>query len=552
MNLQLIQLFMLVIVVCLSLLMGIIVLQVNRKSKTNVFYFFTSITISLWVAAGYLTYYDPVQNYVLFFARLNFFVVCLFFVAMFRFTRNFPTQNKLTKFGKVFTISGILISLLSLFSPAIISNVIIESGNRVWSFGSLIYLYYAYGITAAILSVVILFIKYKASSQIEKLKIKLILIGISLVAIFNVIFNIIIPIILPNLNIYWIGDYSLIWFLGFTAYAIMKFQLFNIKLIATEVSVVALSIGLLIETFISNGNLTEGLLKAIIWVVGTYGGWQLIKSVRIEIKQKEDLAKLAKELEEANEHLKSVDKLKDDFLSMASHELNTPIAAIEGYLSMILEEHMAGDLSPKAEQYLTSVFNSSKRLAGMVKDLLNVSRIESNRVHLIMKETQIADIITQVDMEIAPKIKQAKHTLIYHKPDKAMPLTWMDNTRITEVLINIIGNAIKYTPDGGKIEINTMCDDKKIVVSVKDNGKGIPKDKFGCVFEKFTQVDVLKDEVKGTGLGMYISKRFVELHKGKIWFTSDGDGKGSTFFFSIPVLEKQPFDPHSGEGDVLH
>jgi signal transduction histidine kinase len=133
-----------------------------------------------------------------------------------------------------------------------------------------------------------------------------------------------------------------------------------------------------------------------------------------------------------------------------------------------------------------------------------------------------------------------------------MPLTWFDVTRIMEVIINIIGNSIKYTDPGGKIEASVSADDKFITVAIKDNGRGIPKEKQDQVFSKFTQVDVLKDEVKGTGLGMYISKTFIELHKGKIWFESEGEGKGTTFFFSLPILKDKPVDPHEGEGAVLH
>jgi signal transduction histidine kinase len=237
---------------------------------------------------------------------------------------------------------------------------------------------------------------------------------------------------------------------------------------------------------------------------------------------------------------------------MASHELNTPIAAIQGYLSMILVEGLGGKIPDKARSFLNSVFESAKRLGNMVKDLLNVSRIESGRIHIIWEQKPVEDVINQAITEVMSKAREAKHSLTFEKPKHKMPSTWFDVTRITEILINIIGNAIKYTDPGGKIVARVMNDDQKIVVSVQDNGRGIPKDKQNGVFEKFTQVDVLKDQVKGTGLGMYISKKFVELQKGKIWFTSDGEGKGTTFFFSMPILKEKPHDPHEGEDAVLH
>jgi hypothetical protein len=302
-----------------------------------------------------------------------------------------------------------------------------------------------------------------------------------------------------------------------------------------------------------------------------YGSYILIKSVKHEIAQKEEIQKLAFKLEDANKHLEELDELKDNFMSMASHELNTPISAIEGYLSMILDEHMGGELNETHKKYLISVYESSKRLAALVRDLLNVSRIESNRIHLIYEEVQMEDIINQAVMEVGSKIKEMKHTLIFNKPSTPLPKTWFDKARITEVLINLLGNSIKYTESGGKIEVGAKSDDQNITVWVKDNGQGIPKEKQAHVFEKFGQVNVLKDQVKGTGLGLFISKNLVELHKGKIWFESpacastsaratadrkatvgrEGEGRGTIFYFSLPVLKAKPVDEHEGEGAVI-
>ncbi len=125
--------------------------------------------------------------------------------------------------------------------------------------------------------------------------------------------------------------------------------------------------------------------------------------------------------------------------------------------------------------------------------------------------------------------------------------------RIVEVLINLIGNSIKYTEPGGKIEVACHADDDRIIVSVEDNGRGIPKDKYDHVFEKFTQVNVLTDQIKGTGLGMFISKNLIALHKGKLWFKSsvDKNDHGTIFYFSLPILKEKPFDPNEGEGALF-
>lgn len=550
MTLDYFQYIILIIVLSLSTLLGIGVFLVNARSRTNQFYILTSIAISVWVLLGYLTYYDPLSSYALVFGRGNFAAVGFFFVAIYAFAKNFPIEKKFKPLEILFIFLGLILSILSLFTPWIIKAISISGSERIWEFGIFEYVYYLYGISAAIIVIQNLYKKYRQEDVKERAKIRILTIGVSFVALFNIIFNIVLPMIFPQLNIYWIGDYSLIFFLAFTAYAIVKYQLFNIKLVATEIIVIYLSIGLLVDTFISRSS-AEGLLKALIWVLATYGGWQLIKSVKKEIKQREELQKLTKQLESANEHLKEMDKLKDDFLSMASHELNTPITAIKGYLSMILEEHLAGEVNPTAKQYLGRVYESAKRLSNLVKDLLNVSRIESGRIHIIYEETPVEDLIEQAQAEVMPNAKNAGHKMVFDKPKSKIPRTWLDKTRITEVLINIMGNAIKYTDAPGLIESSVTADDKMITVVIKDNGRGIPKDKQDSVFTKFSQVDVLKDQVKGTGLGMYISKKFIELMGGKIWFES-GEGKGTTFFFTIPILDKKPVDPHEGEGEVLH
>lgn len=533
-----------------TLLLGFWIFLADRKSKTNRGFFFVALTIFFWVLFGFLGLNIA---YPLTFLRLNFAAVSIYFIAFNYFTTHFPDDRESYKIPQAtITIIGLSFAVLSIFSNLIIKAISEQDKRIVYEMGAGANAFYIYVLIATGYILYSLIKKYRFLNQADKKKITYILIGIFLFALFNVVFNVLFPVLLSNgKDFYQFGDYSTIFLVIFTGYSITRHQLFNIKVIATQSIVIVLSLALFIQTFISD-TLVESLLKGMIWLLSTYAGYELIKSVKQEIRQKEELAKLAKELELANKHLQEVDQLKDDFLSMASHELNTPIAAIEGYLSMILDEGMAGKVTGKLKAYLDSVYFSSQRLARLVKDLLNVSRIESGRIHLVYEEKPIEDIIDQAVMEIAPKVKEMNHTLTFERPKKPLPKTWFDITRITEIVINMLGNSIKYTDKGGKIVIKALSDDQKIVVSVEDNGKGIPKDKANRVFEKFTQVDVLKDEVKGTGLGMFIAKKFIELHKGKIWFHSDGAGKGTTFYFSLPILTKKPYDPHEGEGLVLH
>lgn len=534
--------------------LGFWIMSSNPKEKMNKWFFAIATFILLWNIFAFLGYRSVDALRALAYFRLNFAAVSLFFIAFYHFTIFFPIKTeKRTHLLDAFAIAGgLFFTVASLFTNLIIKEVKIPAPNKlILATGFLGNAFYGFTLILTGIIIYNLFLKYSILNKSNRSKINYFLVGTLLYAFFNVIFSISFSFFYPeNYQYTQFGDFSAIFFLGFTAYAIMKHGMFDIKVIATEATVIVLSITLFVQIFISV-TWIEGLVNAIIWVAATYGGWQLIRGVKLEIKRRREVQKLAKELENANDHLKDLDKLKDNFMSMASHELNTPIAAIEGYLSMILDENLAGEVNPKARKFLDNVYKSSKRLAALVKDLLSVSRIESGRVHLIYEEAQIEEIVKQAISEVAPQGKEYKHSITFNKPVKPLPKIWCDISRNVEVLINLLGNSIKYTPPGGKIEVSASVKDKFIILSVKDNGRGIPKDRREVVFQKFSQVDVMKDEVKGTGLGLFISKNLVELQKGKIWFESDGEGKGTTFFFTLPILDKKPLDPHEGEGPIL-
>lgn len=523
----------------------------NKKKVVNKLFSCFVVLIVLNIVFSYLFQSQNSEHLALLWARMIWVTASLLIPTFYFFSIQFPrkeTSHPILEY--TFVGLGILFATLSLFSQLLIKGLKQQEWGNEVVYGSGILLFYIALVGAIIVGLWMILGKYIQFSKDEKLKVKYFIFGIAIYLVSNIIIGVIAPYVFNNSEYTTLGDYSAIFFLAFTAYAIMKHQLFDIKVIATESIVILLSVGLLIEAVMSS-SFSEGAIKVIIWILATWAGYALVRSVKQEIKQKEDIAKLAKELEHANEHLEELDKLKDNFMSMASHELNTPIAAISGYLSMILEEGMGGEIPEKARMYLDSVYKSSKRLAALVRDLLNVSRIESNRVHLIYVEAQMEELLDQAIMEVGSKVKEAGHELVFERPNQALPKTWIDRDRIMEVIVNLLGNAIKYTESSGKIVVRAIIAGNQIQVSVQDNGKGIPPEKKDRVFQKFTQVDVLKDEVKGTGLGMYISKNLVELHKGKIWFKSEGEGKGSIFYFTVPILKEKPYDPHENEGAVL-
>ncbi|MFH1749898.1 MAG: HAMP domain-containing sensor histidine kinase, partial [bacterium] len=333
----------------------------------------------------------------------------------------------------------------------------------------------------------------------------------------------------------------------------------------TEILTVLIILGLLLDALLSD-SWQKMILKIIVVALVAYGGYLLIRNVLDEIKKRKRLQELTNELKTANKRLAELDALKTEFVSMASHELLTPISAIQGYLHMILEEKIIPLTDSKAEGILRKVYGSSNRLARLVTDLLNVSRIESGR---LIVEKQVFDINQVIQITVSElKIKaQEKNLKIVWSP-LVHPRVVADKDKLKQVMTNIIGNAIKYT-EKGQIEIATSVKKDQslgtklegsgnsmkritqkgdfVVMQVKDTGVGIPKEEIRNIFQKFHRIGDWKTRnTQGTGLGLYIAKNITEMMSGKIWVKSEY-GHGSTFSFSVPIAKDDTInkDKHS-------
>ena len=230
------------------------------------------------------------------------------------------------------------------------------------------------------------------------------------------------------------------------------------------------------------------------------------------------------------------DQLKTEFVAVASHELLTPTAAIEGYLSMILDENK-GKIDDEARGYLTTVYQESKRLAGLVNDLLNVSRIERGKIVVKLQKVNLAESVTSALNGMSIQAKNRKMTVQFTPPASPLPEVSADPEKLTEVLINLVGNAIKYTPEGGHISVAIEAKPTLLSVSVADNGIGMKPEDMAHLFEKFFRGSNSDATAQtGTGLGLYITKNVIGLMGGNIDVQSTL-GKGSTFTFTLPIAK---------------
>lgn len=247
-----------------------------------------------------------------------------------------------------------------------------------------------------------------------------------------------------------------------------------------------------------------------------------------------------RQLEVANERLQELDRLKSDFVANVSHELRTPLTAIKGAIDLLLRE-VAGPLNEKQTHYLARVRSNTHRLAGLINDVLDLSRIEEGKIDLQAERVSLAGLVHEVVETLKPLATEKEIVIRATIPESSL-LVWADRDKITQILTNLIGNAVKFISTGGRVAVSAIIDGEWVRVSVADNGPGIPLEEKDRVFDKFYQVaEVGGAKPKGTGLGLAISKALVELHGGKIWLESELN-RGSTFHFTLPISGSRQAD----------
>jgi signal transduction histidine kinase len=253
---------------------------------------------------------------------------------------------------------------------------------------------------------------------------------------------------------------------------------------------------------------------------------------RFNVTLQEKIDDATKQLRHANSRLKQLDQTKDEFISMASHQLRTPLTTIKGYLSMVLEGDV-GPVTKNEKQMIQQAFDSAERMVFLIGDLLNVSRLQSGKFVIDNKPT---DLIKMVKTEVEQLKDTAEHhglKLICNTPDK-LPLFNLDDTKIRQVVMNFMDNAIYYTPAGGTITVNLEANPDTISYTVVDTGLGVPKEEQHHLFTKFYRAgNARKMRPDGTGLGLFMAKKVIVAQGGAIIFKSE-EGKGSTFGFSFP------------------
>ncbi len=303
-------------------------------------------------------------------------------------------------------------------------------------------------------------------------------------------------------------------------------------------------------------SLTSPLYKLVVGAQ-KIGGGDLTYHIKYE--GKDEIAVLSKEFNKMADKLKELDDLKRDFVASVTHELRSPLAAIQSYVSLMIEKKNFS--AEVIEDNMNRIKNNTLRLGRFINDLLDVAKIEAGKLDIVPVKVDLSkSILEMLDLFKAAALEK-KINLSYKTTDGDGLYVRADEDRLKQVLTNLLNNALKFTPEGGEITVRVNSEQQIVnsekvnqpitqslnrsitqspfvIVSVTDTGVGIPRESLGRIFSKFEQVQEVRDKVKGakgTGLGLTIAKAIVELHGGKIWVESEPN-KGTTFFFTLPVF----------------
>ena len=523
--------YLLILVFILNILLGLFVLLRDRKNQINISFCLFVLGIAGWLSANFLSNQFTDYPRAFMFNKLIFLESPYISFALIYFSLVFPYATFNVKIKHLFLlIIPVLISnVFTILNLTITGVNIVPGGVTGVVFGPGIAVYGFQFVAYVLISLLLLGWKYFKTKGHQHTQMQYVVLGIALLAVLGTATNFVIPLLYNNFFTSDYGPFLSIFVLGFTAYAILKQNLLHIKVVTTEAVVVLLLIILFTKLFIyqSTGEL---ILDMIIMGLVSIFGALLIKSVLDEISQREKLAIL-------NDKLKEADSQKDEFISMASHDLRSPLSIIKNNLWFA---ENSKEVPPKIKENIDVAASSNEHAINLVNDMLDVSRIEMGRIKVILEKIDLVQIAREIHEDYLLQAKEKDISLVSHGIEDGKKIfVSADKERLVQVFSNLVGNALKFTPKGGQITISLKVDNKDAKVMVQDTGIGIKENDIPKLFVRFVRLNDTHASVPntmGTGLGLYISKKLIALFGGKIWVESEY-GKGSKFIFTLPIVE---------------
>jgi signal transduction histidine kinase len=521
-----------------------IVLITNDKKNNNIYYFSGFIfSMFFWVLTTLLFYIINDKNNLLLNTHLIYFAPPFIPVFMILFAKTFPKQKlnfsktKLTLFlGPAF-----IMSILALIPKAVIDDVvIIDQYTKYITYGPLYPLYFSYIFLYFCIVSYVMIRKYLILKGIERSQVEITFLGLIIGSLVGVFTSLIMP-TYGDFSLFWVGSFYSGYLAAATFYGIIKYGLFDIKLVTTEFVAFTTWILLFLKIF-TNKEPQHRVIDSIILVLIIISSILIIKTVKKEIKLREkddelvdNITGLNQQLEKTNIQLKELDQKKSEFMSLATHQLRAPLTAMKGYSSMILDGTFGKIDNPEIEDAVSKISRSTTDLTMIVEDYLNISRIEQGRMQYNFSKLDLISLIKDVINGVKSMANRSGLNIsLNYNTDEVYNIK-ADEGKMKQVFLNIIDNAIKYTPTGSiDIYVDKLESNNKTLVKIKDTGVGIKKEVLPNLFHKFVRApDASRVNILGTGLGLYVAGEILKAHNSRAWAESNGEGYGSTFYVEI-------------------
>ena len=515
---------LLLVAVALHGVLALAMLARSRRTFPVIMFALAIVALMFWALGHAILETVVTHQYLL--PRLPYLSASLIVSFFFIFSLTFPQKNlrrsQLLWVWSVGTLNALILVLL-FFPEAIIQSVAYDAeGFREILFKPLFVVYGIYIVGLFVAAFFILIHKIRRSSGILRTQFLYIFSGSFLAALVGVSTNLILP-AFGNFEFFWLGPVVSIVFSLLTVYAILRHHLLNIRVIGTEIFTGLIVTVFLVEVIFAE-TMRELILSLALFLLVLLFGVFLIRGTLRELRVLQELS-----------------DVKSEFISIASHQLRTPLSAIKGYISMILEGTY-GDTTPQQKEALQKVYASNERLVRLVNDLLNVSRIEQGRLTYTYARTSMPQMIESIvsELQISAKFKNVE--LRWQNPQNAEKfITWADENKLRQSVLNLVDNAIKYTEKGFvEVRIEQDINPTLMRISVRDTGVGLSFQDKEKIFKRFSRgSDSSKLNAGGSGLGLFVAKKMVEDHRGHIWAESAGPGKGSTFIITLPFYKEK-------------
>lgn len=499
-----------------SLAFGLIVISKNWRDTANRIFFALTISLGVWSIAYWQWLATTGENEALFWIRIL--SVASVFIPVFFLEWTLTVLERRDRYLVFRYLTYISTVIIVFLSPTrfVVDGLHHKLSFLFWPDAGPAYTFYLFVIYSGclVLAAHVLFSELPRSDKDRRGRIFYILIG-TLICSGGGFTNFLLWYDIPVPPY---GNFLVVLFPFFLAYAALRHHLFNLKALTTELLVMFINVVLLIQVGLSHGILELSLRSAFFLTVAV-ASWLLIKAEYHEVEQRERIEQLSNE--------------KSEFMTFASHEIRNPITRIQNYATLLLEGD-AGVLDAAAKNTVEKVLVSTHDVLSLITQFLNKSKLELGQLQYTITSFDVGTLAAQTVGEFQPHASQKQLKLISRVDLSQDYCAAGDQQKTKEVLGILLDNSLKYTKEGS-VSVSVERHEDCILVAIADTGVGIPAETIQNLFKKFSRADAAKANLLGTGVGLYLAKTLIEGMGGKVWVESPGAGRGSTFFVQLPV-----------------